>query len=87
MPYLLAEIFSCSTIYSKREFANISNLRFIGRTSFEHEKSFVSSGPGLEGLCLILFVCGWAYCGSSVVGLTVVRLWWPPQVLLLTIAR
>ena len=32
--YLLAEKFSCSAVLSKREFAFVSNLRFISRTNF-----------------------------------------------------
>ena len=49
--YLLAEKFSCSAMFSKTEFAIISNSRFISRTNFmlswvEHEKSFMTSGPG-----------------------------------------
>ena len=40
---------SCSAMFSKKEFAVVSNLRFISRTNFmlssiEHEKSFISSG-------------------------------------------
>ena len=39
-----------SAIFSKKEFAIVSNLRFISMTNFmlswvEHEKSFTSSGP------------------------------------------
>ena len=41
--YLLAEKMSCSAMFSKKEFAVVSNLRFISRTKFmlswgEHEK-------------------------------------------------
>ena len=48
--YLLAEKVSCSAISSKKEFAIVSNLRYISRTNFmlssaEHEKSFIISGP------------------------------------------
>ena len=48
--YLLAEKFSCSAMFSKKEFAVISNLRFISRTKFmlnwvEHEKSFITLWP------------------------------------------
>ena len=32
--YFLAEIFSCSTMFRKKEFAIVSNLRFISRTKF-----------------------------------------------------
>ena len=32
--YLLAEKFSCSAMYSKKEFAIINSLRFIRRTNF-----------------------------------------------------
>ena len=32
--YLLVEKFSCSAMFSKREFAIFSNLRFISRTNF-----------------------------------------------------
>ena len=32
--YLLAEKFSCSTMYKKKEFAIVSNLRFINMTNF-----------------------------------------------------
>ena len=44
---------SCSTIFSKKEFAIVSNLRFISRTNFmlsgvEHEKSFITSGQILS---------------------------------------
>ena len=47
---LLAEKISCSVIFSKEEFASVSNLRFISRTNFmlslvEHEKSFIIFGP------------------------------------------
>ena len=50
--YLLAEKFSCSAMFSKKEFAIVSNLKFISRTNFmlssvEHEKSFITSGPDL----------------------------------------
>ena len=42
--------FSCLATFSKKEFAFVSNLRFISRTNFmlnwvEHEKSFLTSGP------------------------------------------
>ena len=30
--YLLAENFSCSAMFSKKDFAIVSNLRFISRT-------------------------------------------------------
>ena len=48
--YLLAEKFSCSAMFSKKEFAFVSNLRFINNRKFmfscvEHEKSFITSGP------------------------------------------
>ena len=48
--YLLAEKFSCSVMFSKKEFAIISNLGFISRTKFmlswvEHEKNFMTLGP------------------------------------------
>ena len=51
--YLLAEKFSCSAMFSKKEIATVSNLRFISRTKFmlsgvEHERNFITSGPGLE---------------------------------------
>ena len=41
--YLLAQKFSGSAIFNKKEFAVVSNLRFISRTNFmlswvEHEK-------------------------------------------------
>ena len=41
---------SCSFMFSKTEFAIISNLRFNSRTNFmlswvEHEKCFITSGP------------------------------------------
>ena len=47
--YLLAEKFSCSAMFLKKEFAIVSNLRFICRTKFmlswvEHEKSIITSG-------------------------------------------
>ena len=32
--YLLAEKFSCSAKFSKKEFAAVSNLRFINRKNF-----------------------------------------------------
>ena len=32
--YLLAEKFSCSIMFSKKEFAIVSNLRFISKTNF-----------------------------------------------------
>ena len=49
--YLLEKKMSCSAMFSKKEFAIVSNLRFISRTKFmlsrvEHEKSFITSGPG-----------------------------------------
>ena len=42
-------------MFSKKEFAIISNLRFISRENFmfswvEHEKSFITSGPGLRSV-------------------------------------
>ena len=48
--YLLAEKYSCSAVFSKKELAIVNNLRFISRTSFmlslvENEKSFITSGP------------------------------------------
>ena len=47
---LLAEQFSCSAMFNKKDLAIVSNLRFISRTNFmlswvEHEKSFVTSDP------------------------------------------
>ena len=41
---------SCSAIFSKKEFAIISNLRFNSRTKFmlssvEHENKFYNLGP------------------------------------------
>ena len=53
--YLLAEKFSCSAVFSQKEFAIVSNLRFISKTNFmlssvEHEKSFIILGPDLN-LC------------------------------------
>ena len=50
--YLLAEKFSFSAMFTKKEFAVVSNLRFISRTIFmlsrvEFEKSFITSGPDL----------------------------------------
>ena len=49
----LAEKNSCSAIFSKNEFAFVSNLRFISRTNFmliwvEHEKRIITSGPGVQ---------------------------------------
>ena len=40
-------------MFSKKEFAIVSNLRFISRKNFmlsrvEHEKSFITSGLGLS---------------------------------------
>ena len=32
--YLLAEKFLCSAVFSNKEFAIVSNLRFISRTNF-----------------------------------------------------
>ena len=48
--YLLAENFWCSAMFSKKEFAINSNLKFISRTNFtlswgEHEKDFITTGP------------------------------------------
>ena len=45
--HLLAQ--PCSTMFSKKEFANVSNLGFIGRTNFmlsgaEQEKCFITLG-------------------------------------------
>ena len=42
--------YSCSVMFSKKELAIISNLRFIKRINIilswvEHEKSFITSGP------------------------------------------
>ena len=34
--YLLAEIFTCSAMFSKKELAIASNLRFTSRTNFIH---------------------------------------------------
>ena len=34
MAYLLAEKFSCSAMFSQKEFAVVSNFRFIIRTNF-----------------------------------------------------
>ena len=47
---LLAEKFSYSAIVSKKEFAILSNFRFIGRTNLmlscvENKKRFITSGP------------------------------------------
>ena len=51
-PYLLAEKFSSPTMFSMKEFAIVSNLRFISRKNFmlswvEHEKSLLTSGPDI----------------------------------------
>ena len=45
--YLLAEKNSCSAMFSKNEFAIVSNLRFISGknlmlSGFEHEQSFIT---------------------------------------------
>ena len=50
--YLLAEKCSCSSIFRKKEFAFVSNLRFISRTNFmlswtEHEKKCYNLGARL----------------------------------------
>ena len=47
--YLLAEKFSCSAMFSKKEFVIVSNLRFISRTNFvlscvQHKKVFYNLG-------------------------------------------
>ena len=47
-------------MFSKKQFASVSNLRFISRTNFmlscvEHEKGFITSGSGLKGL--MVFCC------------------------------
>ena len=47
---LVAEKFSCSAKFCKKEFTIVSNLRFISRTNFmlsrvEQEKRFITSGP------------------------------------------
>ena len=44
---LLAEKFSCSAIFNKKEFAIVSNLRFISRINLSMKKSFITLGPGL----------------------------------------
>ena len=48
--YENANKFSCSAMFSKKEFAIVSNLRFVSRKNFmlsrvEHEKSFITSRP------------------------------------------
>ena len=48
--YLLAEQFSCSTMFSKKEFEIVRDLRFISRKKFmlswvEHEIRLITSGP------------------------------------------
>ena len=60
--YLLAEKFSCSAIVTKKEFAIVSNLRFIRSTFFmlswvEHEKSFITSGPKLQCQKMYFWTC------------------------------
>ena len=60
--YLLAEKFSCSALLKGKEFGIVSNLRFISRTNFvlscvEHEKSFITSGPGLILRYTIICIC------------------------------
>ena len=50
--YLFAENFSCSAIFSMKEFANVCNLRFSSRTNFmlswvEHEKQIYNLEPEL----------------------------------------
>ena len=47
----IIKLFSCSAMFSKKEFTIVSNLRFISRTNFmlswvEHENFFITSGPG-----------------------------------------
>ena len=51
--YLLEDKFWCSAMFSKKEFAFVSNLRYISKTHFmlswvEHENSFITSGPEQE---------------------------------------
>ena len=41
--YLLEEKMSCSVMFSKKEFAIVSNLRFISRTNFEFESHYRQS--------------------------------------------
>ena len=43
--YSLAEKFSCSDMFSKKEFGIVSNLRFFMLSWVEHEKSVITSGP------------------------------------------
>ena len=64
--YLLAEKITCSAMFSKKEFAIVSKLRFISRTIFilswvEHEKRFPTSGPDLHICTCTVFVlkCDW----------------------------
>ena len=65
--YLLVEKFSCSAIFSKREFAVVSNLRF-SRTNFmlslvvlvEHEKTFYNLGARSN----LLVMYGMLHCFS-----------------------
>ena len=50
--YLLAEKFSCSAMFSKKEFAIVSSFRLISRANFvlswiEHEKKFYNLGAGV----------------------------------------
>ena len=69
--YLLAEKFSCSAMFSKKEFAIVNNLRFISRTNFmlswvEHEKRYITSGPGATNLFLMVLHCKKIYLVCSV---------------------
>ena len=73
--YLLAEKFSSSVMFSKKEFAIVSNLRFISMKNFmlnwvEHEKKFITSGPVLHCLHMpeTIFRFAqliWHYCSNN----------------------
>ena len=78
--YLLAEKFSCSDMFTKKDSATVSNLRFISRTNFmlswveQEKKSFTISAPGsYSGKCLTcnaknkrpLKVNGYTFRGSN----------------------
>ena len=57
--YENANKFSCSARFSKKELAIDSNLRIISTKSFmlssvQHEKSFITSGPGYTEYLIVI---------------------------------
>ena len=63
--YLLAKKFSCSAMFSKKEFGIVSNLRLISMKNsmlswVEHEKSFITFGPDDKWIIMGGSVQQWA---------------------------